>query len=105
MIVFCPSFQGKPAGTIAHRTRSKFPIEIPLQEIEANFVAPDVSMDMYDKGIEDVDWQKWLASLFHDNAGKFQLSYSPLHLVANVIVLTNYINFYFYFFNIFFSPN
>ncbi|PIK61606.1 putative GON-4-like protein [Apostichopus japonicus] len=46
--------QGKPAGTIAHRTRSKFPIEIPLQEIEANFVAPDVSMDMYDKGIEDL---------------------------------------------------
>lgn len=52
--------------TIAKRTRSKFPIEQPLEEIEAQFVAPDATKDLYDVAVEDEDWQKWLASLFRD---------------------------------------
>ncbi|XP_022103004.1 GON-4-like protein [Acanthaster planci] len=54
--------------TIAHRTRSKFPIDKPLEEIEASFVAPDITEDMFDTwddvGEENEEWVKWLAGLY-----------------------------------------
>ncbi|XP_071479809.1 GON-4-like protein [Diadema antillarum] len=55
------------ATIIAHRTRSKCPIDKPLEAIEASFVAPDAEHDMYDvyeSDHEDVEWKKWLAGLF-----------------------------------------
>ncbi|XP_038071708.1 GON-4-like protein isoform X2 [Patiria miniata] len=55
--------------TIAHRTRSKFPIDKPLEEIEASFIAPDITEDMFDTwedAFEDnEEWVRWLAGLYH----------------------------------------
>ncbi|XP_071795345.1 GON-4-like protein isoform X2 [Asterias amurensis] len=56
----------KSEDTIAHRTRSKFPIDIPLEEIEASFVAPDITADMFDTWDDcedDNEWVRWLAGL------------------------------------------
>ena len=34
-----------------------------LEEIEANFVAPDITPDMYDTTCDDQDWKLFLGSL------------------------------------------
>ena len=64
------------ATIIAHRTRSKYPIDKPLEAIEASFVAPDAEIDMYDSydpEDEDVEWKNWLASLYKTD-GELMLS-------------------------------
>ncbi|XP_071952756.1 GON-4-like protein [Antedon mediterranea] len=63
------SMSQKPHGTdiIAKRTRSKLTIENSLDEIEASFVAPDITADMYDSDCEDnKEWKEWLNDLFKD---------------------------------------
>ncbi|XP_030832230.1 GON-4-like protein [Strongylocentrotus purpuratus] len=55
------------ANIIAHRTRSKLTIDKPLEAIEASFIAPDAEHDMYDvyeSDHEDIEWKKWLSSLY-----------------------------------------
>ncbi|XP_077868888.1 GON-4-like protein [Saccoglossus kowalevskii] len=52
---------------IAFRTRSKLPlIDTPLDLIEANFVAPDITTDMYETNCEDQEWTDWLTSLMKE---------------------------------------
>ena len=34
-----------------------------LEEIEANFVAPDITPDMYDTTCDDQEWKHFLGSL------------------------------------------
>jgi hypothetical protein len=54
---------------IANRTRSKFPIELSLEELEAAFKAPDWEPSQDDSHIEldeeDVQWRAWLDELMH----------------------------------------
>ncbi|XP_076360289.1 uncharacterized protein LOC143252283 [Tachypleus tridentatus] len=46
---------------IALRTRSKLPlIDTPLEAIEAAFVAPDITPDMYDSDCDDEEWRNFL---------------------------------------------
>ena len=50
--------------TIALRTRSKMPLDdTPLDIIEANFVAPDITADLYDTCCDNQDWLDFLNSL------------------------------------------
>ncbi|KAJ8304229.1 hypothetical protein KUTeg_017812 [Tegillarca granosa] len=50
--------------TIALRTRSKFSLtDTSLTELEQNFVAPDITADMYDTNCNDSEWQMFLQSL------------------------------------------
>ncbi|XP_033111775.1 GON-4-like protein [Anneissia japonica] len=51
---------------IAKRTRSKLTIENSLDEIEASFIAPDITADMYDSDCEDKEWKEWLKDLYKD---------------------------------------
>ena len=52
---------------IAGRTRSKLPLkDTPLDVIESNFVAPDITPDMYDTICNDKDWTCFLESLNKD---------------------------------------
>ena len=47
--------------TIALRTRSKLPLTSEaLEQIEANFVAPDITADMYDSDCDDEEWNEFL---------------------------------------------
>ena len=62
------------ANIIAHRTRSKLTIDKPLEAIEASFIAPDAEHDMYDvyeSDHEDIEWKKWLSSLYRTEGGCF----------------------------------
>lgn len=60
---------GSPAaaekeGVIAERTRSKLPLhDTPLECIEAQFIAPDITTDMYDTECDDEEWKEFLCSL------------------------------------------
>ena len=46
---------------IPFRTRSKYPLtDHSILEFEANFVAPDISEDMYDSTYGDHDWKEFL---------------------------------------------
>lgn len=46
---------------IALRTRSKLPLnDTPLEAIEASFVAPDITIDMYDSECDDEEWKDFL---------------------------------------------
>ncbi|XP_015910529.2 uncharacterized protein [Parasteatoda tepidariorum] len=52
------------ADKIALRTRSKLKLtDTPLEELEASFFAPDITVDMYDTTCDDEDWKKFLADL------------------------------------------
>ena len=54
----------KEEELIAKRTRSKLPLkDTLLEEIEANFVAPDITPDMYDTTCDHQDWKLFLGSL------------------------------------------
>lgn len=47
--------------TIALRTRSKLPLTAEaLEQLEANFVAPDITADMYDTDCDDEEWNEFL---------------------------------------------
>ena len=49
---------------IAKRTRSKLPLtDTPLEVIESEFIAPDITPDMYDTHCDDTEWQEFLAGL------------------------------------------
>lgn len=49
---------------IAERTRSKLPLhDTPLECIEAQFIAPDITTDMYDTECDDEEWKEFLVSL------------------------------------------
>lgn len=49
------------ADRIALRTRSKLPLnDTPLEAIEASFIAPDITVDMYDTDCDDEEWRKFL---------------------------------------------
>ncbi|KAH9370058.1 hypothetical protein HPB48_001935 [Haemaphysalis longicornis] len=51
-------------GVIAERTRSKLPLhDTPLECIEAQFIAPDITTDMYDTECDDEEWKEFLCSL------------------------------------------
>ncbi|GAB6023077.1 hypothetical protein CHUAL_007168 [Chamberlinius hualienensis] len=46
---------------IALRTRSKLPLnDTPLETIEAEFIAPDITVDMYDEECDDEEWKTFL---------------------------------------------
>lgn len=58
-----PSDAGAESG-IAERTRSKLPLhDTPLECIEAQFIAPDITTDMYDTECDDEEWKEFLVSL------------------------------------------
>ncbi|KAL3866908.1 hypothetical protein ACJMK2_044158 [Sinanodonta woodiana] len=58
---------------IASRTRSKFPLtEKSLTELEANFMAPDITADMYNTECDDKEWKEFLFSIH-----KFEEKESP----------------------------
>ena len=58
-------FQYEP--TIANRTRSKLTLtDTPLDELEANFVAPDITEDMYDTECNNEEWTTFLSTLNKD---------------------------------------
>ncbi|GIX82763.1 GON-4-like protein, partial [Caerostris darwini] len=58
----CHDLQG--VSKIAERTRSKLPLnDTPLETIEASFVPPDITKDMYDTKCVDDEWQKFLCEL------------------------------------------
>ncbi|KAK5609357.1 hypothetical protein CRENBAI_010778 [Crenichthys baileyi] len=55
-------------GCLAFRTRSKLPlVNVPLDQLEAELLAPDITADMYDQSPaqleEDRHWTKWLQGL------------------------------------------
>lgn len=60
---------------LAYRTRSKLRlVNIPLGQLEAELLAPDITADMYDQGTaqqkEDRHWTEWLQGLMApDNEG------------------------------------
>lgn len=60
---------------MAYRTRSKRPLrDVPLDLLEAELKAPDITPDMYDSGSahQDRDWTDWLRGLMTthmDNEG------------------------------------
>ncbi|CAD5113629.1 DgyrCDS2791 [Dimorphilus gyrociliatus] len=58
----------KEVPTIAKRTRSKHPLtECDLSEIEASFLAPDVTPDLYDLSTDsNPDWLRFLTNLSKD---------------------------------------
>ncbi|XP_076102737.1 GON-4-like protein [Mytilus galloprovincialis] len=50
--------------TIALRTRSKLSLhDTSLLELESNFVAPDITWDMYETSCDDKDWMTFLTGL------------------------------------------
>nr|XP_054596896.1 GON-4-like protein isoform X1 [Nothobranchius furzeri]XP_054596897.1 GON-4-like protein isoform X1 [Nothobranchius furzeri] len=56
------------SSCLAFRTRSKRPlVDIPLDQLEAALLAPDITADMYDQSLahqeEDRHWTKWLQGL------------------------------------------
>ncbi|XP_055954237.1 GON-4-like protein [Argiope bruennichi] len=52
------------ADKIALRTRSKLCLnDTPLEDIEASFIAPDITIDMYDTKCDDEEWQEFLREL------------------------------------------
>lgn len=59
-------------GSLAYRTRSKRPlVDIPLDQLEAELLPPDITEDMYEHRDEDRNWTKWLKSLMTaDNEGQ-----------------------------------
>lgn len=62
LIFFLSKFQKE---TIALRTRSKLPLTTEaLEQLEANFVAPDITADMYETDCDhDDDWNRFLREL------------------------------------------
>ena len=66
-------------GLVAFRTRSKRPLrDVPLGQLEAELLAPDITPDMYTPGPplykEDRHWSHWLQGLMaSDNEGWFSL--------------------------------
>ena len=62
-------------GLVAFRTRSKRPLrDVPLGQLEAELLAPDITPDMYTPGPplykEDRHWSHWLQGLMaSDNEG------------------------------------
>ena len=61
------------AELVAQRTRSKMPLkDTPLEEIEQNFVAPDITADMYDTSFVDQDWCDFLSGLTK-SSGQFNI--------------------------------
>ncbi len=68
---------GEPDDSlVACRTRSKRPLrDIPLDQLEAELCAPDITPDMYDNvsTLEDREWTQWLQGLMTfnlDNEGQ-----------------------------------
>lgn len=68
---------GEPNGSlVACRTRSKRPLrDVPLDQLEAELRAPDITPDMYDNVStpEDREWTQWLQGLMTshlDNDGQ-----------------------------------
>lgn len=56
------------SNCLAYRTRSKRPlVNVPLGQLEAELLAPDITADMYEQGAaqreEDRHWTKWLQGL------------------------------------------
>ncbi|RVE63277.1 hypothetical protein OJAV_G00163870 [Oryzias javanicus] len=56
------------SSCLAYRTRSKLPlVNIPLDQLEAELLAPDITADMYEQSSahqdEDCHWTNWLQSL------------------------------------------
>jgi len=67
-------------GIIARRTRSKLSLnDTPLDVIEASFVAPDITPDLYNEATlfgDDEEWQTFLAKLMKsEGALPFPFSY------------------------------
>ncbi|KAG7218828.1 hypothetical protein INR49_019670 [Caranx melampygus] len=59
---------GDDEGCLAFRTRSKLRlVNVPLGQLEAELLAPDITADMYDLSVtqreEDRHWTKWLQGL------------------------------------------
>ena len=57
------------APTIFQRTRSQLPLnDTSLCELESNFIAPDITPDMYETFNEDPDWGDFLLKLGRDHS-------------------------------------
>nr|XP_014350812.1 PREDICTED: GON-4-like protein [Latimeria chalumnae] len=65
------SYQTLEESLIALRTRSKRPLkDVPLDLLEAELQAPDITPDMYDPSVsKDKDWQKWLLGFMSSEVG------------------------------------
>ncbi|XP_074540005.1 GON-4-like protein isoform X2 [Halichoeres trimaculatus] len=51
-------------GSLAYRTRSKRPlVDVPLDQLEAELLPPDITDDMYEHRDEDRNWTRWLQGL------------------------------------------
>ena len=84
-------------GIIARRTRSKLSLnDTPLDVIEASFVAPDITPDLYNEATlfgDDEEWQTFLAKLMKsEGALPFPFSYwlilyEWLNLQVHVLVV------------------
>ncbi|KAK5921497.1 hypothetical protein CgunFtcFv8_018858 [Champsocephalus gunnari] len=62
----CEDGAGRPG--LAYRTRSKLRlVNVPLEQLEAELLAPDITADMYDQSAaqreEDRHWTRWLQGL------------------------------------------
>ena len=56
---------------VAVRTRSKLPLnQTTLVDLESQFVAPDITPDMYPSAHKDDDWLQFLASIHKEPAGQ-----------------------------------
>lgn len=93
---FLESYKLKKFGdfqsdNIALRTRSKLPLnDTPLTEIEANFVAPDITPDLYDTDCQEDDWTQFLVGLMLDGLYlETYFSTFTLVLLFSVFVLWN----------------
>ncbi|KAG8183715.1 hypothetical protein JTE90_002782 [Oedothorax gibbosus] len=67
LVIALPDSEKQPseADKIALRTRSKLCLnDTPLEKIEASFVAPDITMDLYEAHCDDEDWQSFLSELY-----------------------------------------
>ena len=88
-------------GIIARRTRSKVSLnDTPLDEIEASFIAPDITPDLYDESTlfgDDDEWQTFLAKLMKTE-GTYPASCSlvwtlVLTLTVRRILIANHVYF------------
>ncbi|XP_022671975.1 uncharacterized protein LOC111254892 isoform X2 [Varroa destructor] len=67
----CHNVFADHSETIALRTRSKLPLTTEdVEQLEANFIAPDITADMYDTDCDyDDDWNKFLRELMQPRGG------------------------------------
>ena len=85
---------GDDEGCLAFRTRSKVRlVNIPLGQLEAELLAPDITADMYDLSAalqeEDRHWTKWLQGLMVPDSEGQSLRQSHLFSLPHCLFFQN----------------